>query len=118
MFSLTDMSSEEATERLEADLVAELPAAAAMGAKVTGRLTELPCRRLQYGGQPQEVAKELALDFDDCGGNGKLSTKRMGVPVNATNFPHEAPIPSKIPAERIRQDLLRRLTPHRMVWIC
>ncbi|HXO30969.1 MAG TPA: hypothetical protein VN901_01305 [Candidatus Acidoferrales bacterium] len=112
MFSLTDMSSEEATARLEADLVAELPEAAAMQAKVIARLTELPCRRLQYGGQPQEVAKELALHFDDCGpGNGKLSTKRMGVPVSATNFPHEAPIPPKIPAERIRQDLLRRFTP-------
>jgi len=63
-FCLTPMSSAEATARLEEDLVAELPDAAAMQMEVVGKLAELPCRLLRYGGQPQDVAHRLAVYFD------------------------------------------------------
>jgi len=63
-FCLTKMSTAEAAARLEEDLVAELPEAAALQTEVVGKLTELPCRLLRYGGQPQDVARELSTYFD------------------------------------------------------
>jgi hypothetical protein len=63
-FCLIPISSTEAAARLEEDLVAELPDMAAMQMEVVGKLAELPCRLLRYGGRPQDVAKELATRFE------------------------------------------------------
>ena len=63
-FCLTDLSSEEASTRLQEDLMAELPDAAAAQMEVLGKLVELPCCLLQYGGRPQTVAKKLVAHFD------------------------------------------------------
>jgi hypothetical protein len=61
---LTELSSEEARARLEEDLMAELPDAAAAQTQVIGMLAELPGCLLQYGGPPQVVAKKLAQHFE------------------------------------------------------
>jgi len=63
-FRLTDLSSEEARTRLEEDLMAELPGGAAEQMHVVGKLVELPCCLLQYGGRPQIVAEKLAAHFE------------------------------------------------------
>jgi hypothetical protein len=63
-FCLSNLSSREAAARLEEDLMTELPDVAAMQMEVIGKLTELPCCLLQYGGRPQDVAKELVLHFE------------------------------------------------------
>jgi hypothetical protein len=63
-FCLTSMSPTEAATRLEEDLMAELPDAAGTQMEVIGKLAELPCRLLRYGGKPQDVARELAISFD------------------------------------------------------
>jgi len=63
-FCLTDLSSEEARVRLEEDLMAELPDAAAAQMEVIEKLGELTCCLLQYGGRPQVVAKKLAQHFE------------------------------------------------------
>jgi hypothetical protein len=63
-FCLTNMSAGEAAARLEEDLLAELADAAALQTEVVGKLTELPCRLLRYGGNPRGVAHELAMYFD------------------------------------------------------
>jgi hypothetical protein len=63
-FCLTDLSSEAARARLEEDLMAELPDAAAAQVEVIGKLAELTCCLLQYGGRPQVVAQRLAQHFE------------------------------------------------------
>ena len=63
-FCLTDLSSEEARVRLEEDLMAELPDAAAAQTEVIEKLGKLTCCLLQYGGRPQVVAKKLAQHFE------------------------------------------------------
>jgi hypothetical protein len=63
-FCLTPMSSADAAVRLEADLMAELPDAVDMQMDVIGKLAEQPRCLLQYGGQPQNAAHELAIYFD------------------------------------------------------
>ena len=63
-FRLTDLSSEEARARLEVDLMAEIPDAAAQQMEVVEKLVELPCCLLQYGGRPQMVAEKLAVHFE------------------------------------------------------
>jgi hypothetical protein len=72
-FRLTELSSEEARARLEQDLMAEIPDMAAQQMDVVGKLVELPCCLLQYGGRPQIVAEKLAAyfeQFDDRTGPG------------------------------------------------
>lgn len=63
-FCLTDLSPQEAKARLEEDLMAELPGGAAGQMQVVGKLVELPCCLLQYGGRPQIVAQKLAAHFE------------------------------------------------------
>jgi hypothetical protein len=63
-FYLTNLSSEDAATRLEEDLMAELPDAAATQMEIIEKLAELPCCLLQYGGRPQVVAKKLAQHFE------------------------------------------------------
>jgi hypothetical protein len=62
-FRLIEMSSEEAAARISQDLLSELPEAADRQMKVVSRLVQRPCRILQYGGQPAEVADRLAFHF-------------------------------------------------------
>jgi len=104
MFCLTRMSAREAAARLEEDLVAELPDAAAMQTEVVGKLTQLPCHLLRYGGQPQDVAHELASYFD-----------RVQSPVNlVTAAGNETTMNSECnsaAARPKRPDLLHRFTP-------
>jgi hypothetical protein len=63
-FCLTDLSPEEARVRLEEDLMAELPDAAAAQMEVIEKLGEMTCCLLRYGGRPQVVAKKLAQHFE------------------------------------------------------
>lgn len=63
-FCLTDLSSEDARARLEEDLMAEPPETAAEQMQVVGKLVELPCCLLRYGGRPQIVAEKLVAHFE------------------------------------------------------
>lgn len=58
-FCLSPMSSEDAMNRIERDLIAELPDATAKRAETVQKIVELPCWLLQYGGQPQAIAREI-----------------------------------------------------------
>ena len=63
-FALTPVSSGEAAERIEEDLVPELSDAASKRAATIARLVEIPAWRLRYGGRPQEVAQKIKVCFD------------------------------------------------------
>jgi len=60
MFLLTPMGPDEALRRLEHDLIAELPDAAAKQVAILAKLVEIPCWRLRYGGPVQAVARDIA----------------------------------------------------------
>jgi hypothetical protein len=66
-FSLSSISSAESAARLETDLMAELPHAAAQQREVIGKLSELPGCLLQYGGQPQNIAAGLIQHLESLG---------------------------------------------------
>lgn len=59
-FHLTSLSSAEALNRLNHELMAELPEAIAKRAKTLRKLIELPCWNLAYGGRPQAIAQQIA----------------------------------------------------------
>jgi shikimate kinase len=59
-FRLSPMSSEEAMNRIAQDLMAELPDATAKRAETVQKIVELPCWLLQYRGQPQAIAWDIA----------------------------------------------------------
>jgi hypothetical protein len=64
-FLLTPMIRSEVRSRIEADLLAESPAAAKKQEQVLDHLFSLPCWRLQYAGPPQEIANQLCATFFD-----------------------------------------------------
>jgi len=64
-FCLSPMSSEDAMNRIARDLMAELPDATAKRAETIQRIVELPCWLLQYGGQPQAIAREITHHLAD-----------------------------------------------------
>ena len=64
-FRLSPMSSEDAMNRIARDLMAELPDATAKRAETIQRIVELPCWLLQYGGQPQAIAREITHHLAD-----------------------------------------------------
>jgi hypothetical protein len=66
-FHLSLMSNAQAAARLEEDLMVELPDTVGMQMEIIRRLAERTCCLLQYGGQPQSVAEELALHFERLG---------------------------------------------------
>jgi hypothetical protein len=57
------MSSAEALNRLNKDLMAELPDAAANRSATIARLVEFPCWFLQYGGDPHRIARKILQDL-------------------------------------------------------
>jgi hypothetical protein len=59
-FRLSSMSSREALSRLESELTMELPEAAARRSRTLKGVVELPCWLLEYGGQPQLVARQIS----------------------------------------------------------
>jgi hypothetical protein len=59
-FRLSRVSAAEAMSRLNNDLIAELPDAVAKRRGTIERLVELPCWLLQYGGEPQAVARNIS----------------------------------------------------------
>jgi hypothetical protein len=59
-FHLRPMSSSEALHRLDGELMAELPEAAAKRLGTIQKIAELPCWLLQYGGPPQDIAGQLS----------------------------------------------------------
>jgi hypothetical protein len=63
-FTLNPISPGEAISRLARDLIAERPDAAAKQMGIITRAAQLPCFSLQYGGDPQTVAKNIASFFD------------------------------------------------------
>jgi hypothetical protein len=57
------MSSTEALSRLNKELIAELPEAAAKRLDTIKTIAELPCWLLEYGGHPQEIARQISRHF-------------------------------------------------------
>jgi hypothetical protein len=55
----SEMSSTEALNRLNKDLMAELPDAVAKRSDTIARLVEYPCWLLQYGGKPHPIARNI-----------------------------------------------------------
>jgi hypothetical protein len=58
-FRMIRLPAREARFRIEADLLAETPEAAADQGAVLDHLTSLPCWRLLYGGSPQSIAQRI-----------------------------------------------------------
>lgn len=63
-FQVATISRQEATERLEADLMAEFPETRALQSEVISSLVGLPRVRLRYGGSPWTVTPKLAAYFE------------------------------------------------------
>ena len=59
-FALRSLSSAEALARLDRDLMAEFPPAAARRYETLRKVAAIPCWSLQYGGAPQWVAGEIS----------------------------------------------------------
>lgn len=59
-FRLMPMSSTEALSRLNGELMTEVPDAAAKRSRTINKVVELPCWRLQYGGEPELIAHQIA----------------------------------------------------------
>jgi hypothetical protein len=59
-FGLSSLSSVEALSRLDRDLIAEFPAAAARRYETLRKVAEIPSWTLQYGGEPQSVAGQIS----------------------------------------------------------
>ena len=103
-FRLSRLSSTEALNRLNKDLLAELPEAVAKRSGTIDKLVELPCWLLRYGGQPQEIAQQISRvlarlwSLDDPGSKGEPNAPIQGIAETA-------------PAEQRQEDPLRRLTP-------
>jgi len=75
---LVPLAKEEAANRLEADLMVELPEALLVQRKLIGLIAELPCFVLQYGGSPQAMARQLAFCLNDAiktGTSGEIATR-------------------------------------------
>ena len=64
-FLVRTISKEEATQRLESDLMAEVPETRARQSAVIVRLVGLPRALLRYGGSPWSVAAKLAEYFEE-----------------------------------------------------
>ena len=59
-FRMTRMARSEARSRIELDLMAEAPEVVKKQAETIDQLLTGPCWRLEYGGQPQMIAEQLA----------------------------------------------------------
>jgi hypothetical protein len=66
-FYMTQLSSVEAMNRLDKDLMVEFPEAVARQSATIARLTEIPCWLLQYGGEPATIARKIAEHFERTG---------------------------------------------------
>ncbi len=62
-FHLAPMRGSEARSRIEMDLMPEAPEAVQKQAETIGKLLQLPCWRLRYGGRPQEIAERIGESF-------------------------------------------------------
>jgi len=58
-FQMSPMPSTEALRRLNGELMTELPEAAERRSGTLKRIAELPCWLLQYGGEPQWIARQI-----------------------------------------------------------
>lgn len=58
-FRMNRISSPEAFKRLNQDLMAELPDAAAKRSETIARLVEFPCWLLKYGGDPHTIGRNI-----------------------------------------------------------
>lgn len=68
-FEMGPMNRNEARLCLEQDLLAEAPDALQIQSDILMRLLSLDCRRLRYGGRPQEIAERITASFamnSDC----------------------------------------------------
>ena len=59
-FRLSPLSSSDALDRLNAEMMTELPESAAKRWHTLKRVAELPCWLLQYGGDPHQIARQIA----------------------------------------------------------
>ena len=64
-FRMTQMARREARSLIELDLMAEAPEAVQEQAETIDQLLAGPCWRLEYGGQPQMIAAQLARRVSD-----------------------------------------------------
>jgi hypothetical protein len=63
-FCVTKMSSADAAERIDQELMAEPPALFKEQRKIIDRLIAIPCWNLRYGGHPAAVARKLTSHFE------------------------------------------------------
>lgn len=77
-FRLMPMPSTEALSRLNGELMTELPDAAAKRAETIKRVVELPCWRLQYGGEPGLIAQQIVQHLAKFPGEGMKRSSRVG----------------------------------------
>lgn len=63
-FRLSRVSSDEALDRLNADLMPELPEVAVKRLVTIAQLVEIPCWLLQYDGQPHRIARKIFGAFE------------------------------------------------------
>jgi hypothetical protein len=116
---LTRVTRSEAAQRLEQDLMAELPEVARRQRKMIEKLLDLPIWRLRYSGPPQSVARRLMRQFERCDGSpvrGSASAhdraetrapkKRLNQPRNTRML-----VARSTRGTPIRPDPLHRLTP-------
>ena len=117
-FALTPELSREAAQRLEEELVPELPDAASKRAATIARLVEVPSWRLRYGGRPQEVAQKIKECFDGGQLRGAAKAARElghqvtlpGRPKHETKVP-DASVPSSLARFEERPDPIHRFIP-------
>jgi hypothetical protein len=64
-FRISRISSADAVSRLNQDLMAEIPDAAAKRSKTIAKLVEYPCWLLHYGGDPQTVARNILRSLSE-----------------------------------------------------
>ena len=62
-FNMAPMNRGEARRRIERELLEESPEAIEQQSATVEALLSLPCKRLRYGGRPQDIAEQLATLF-------------------------------------------------------
>jgi hypothetical protein len=76
-FRLSPISSVEAINRLDGDLMAELPEAVAKQSETIARLAEIPCWLLQYGGEPLTITGKIVDHFERYGSPDHIAIERQ-----------------------------------------
>ena len=112
-FQLTRMSPGDAMNRLDKDLIAELPDALAKQSEMIAKLVEIPCWLLKYGGEPLSIARKIADHFEGSCLTNRSATRAREIGLAKEKTVESLPSTASVraPAGSQRQDPLRRFTP-------